>query len=306
MLLAKRAYLQFLRVECGFSEHTIAAYEADIRRFIHHVQQDIDADVTPARIEADHVRTFLALEARRGLSAKSTSRALVAIKGLFRFLVEDRWLDHSLVENVESPRLPRHLPHTLSQTQINELLDAPWPDTPLGMRDRALVETLYATGARVSELVRLNATDFRPDLGFVRVFGKGSKERIVPIGKQALDMLASYLQYGRPRLCAVGERGLFVSRRGARLTRHGMWRLIKRRARNVDLDAEISPHTLRHSFATHLLEGGAGVRAVQELLGHADVATTQIYTHIDAARLKSVHSEFFKHPAASRAPERLR
>jgi integrase/recombinase XerD len=297
-----REYLDYLAVECGLAESSRAAYRRDLERFVRYLQSEAGegrATIGAAVVEADHVRAFLWVEERRGLAPPSRARALVAIKGLFKFLVGERRLAKSPLDLVDPPRLGKTVPRVLSNEAVTNLLEAPWPGGALGVRDRAVLELLYATGARVSEVCGLDVATLRLDLGYARVVGKGRKERIVPVGRAAIAAVEEYVVEARPRLLKADrpmEAALFLSRGGRRLDRHAMWRLIVRRAQAIGVRPVPSPHTLRHSFATHLLSGGAGVRAVQELLGHANVATTQVYTHVDGARLRAIHSRF--HPRA--------
>ncbi len=302
MRAAIELYLRYLCVECGLARNTLAAYRRDLERFVAYLESAAAygrPGVRPAQVEADHVRAFLWLEGRRGLSARSRARALVPIKGLFRFLCAERLLSCDPTERVDAPKTGRSVAHVLSLEAITRLLEAPWPEGVFGLRDRALLETLYATGGRVSEVVGLDLPALRLDLGVVRLLGKGQKERVVPIGCAAIAAIEAYVSEARPRLLSRArpdEPALFLSRGGRRIDRHAVWRRVRRRARALGITPTPSPHTLRHSFATHLLGGGAGVRSVQELLGHANVATTQRYTHVDGARLRAVHARY--HPRA--------
>ncbi|RME71360.1 MAG: tyrosine recombinase XerD [Planctomycetota bacterium] len=302
MRSAVAEYLGYLRVECGLAHTTCRAYAADLERFVRYLESAAAfgrGGVRPEQVESDHVRAFLWLEERRGLASRSRERALAAIGGLFRFLRAEGRLARDPVERVSAPRRSRSLPRVLSAQAVERLLEAPWPQGPLGLRNRALLEMLYATGGRVSEVCGLDLARLQLDLGYVRVRGKGNRERVVPVGRAALAALEEYVAEGRPRLlrpARAGEPALFLSRGGRRLDRHAAWRVVTARARALGIRPVPSPHTLRHSFATHLLSGGAGIREVQELLGHADVATTEIYTHVDGQRLRAVHRRF--HPRA--------
>ncbi|MEM7052086.1 MAG: site-specific tyrosine recombinase [Acidobacteriota bacterium] len=292
------AWTEGLTVERGLSDHTVAAYRRDLERAGRDLA-DRGQDLLAASPEAlaEHLRGLR----RRGLAAPSIRRALSSLRGFFGHLVlvGERHDDPST--HLVAPRLLQRLPKVLSAGEIERLLAAPDPDTPLGLRDRTMIELLYATGLRVSELVGLGLAQLRPDprgrleAGFLVVFGKGSKERVVPVGEVAEGWLGRYLRVGRPALARGRHGRVLVNRLGDPLTRQGCWKVLKGYARRVGLP-EVSPHVLRHSFATHLLEHGADLRAVQAMLGHSDISTTEIYTHIHQARLKSLYDEF--HPRA--------
>jgi integrase/recombinase XerD len=232
----------------------------------------------------------------RGLAARSAARALAALRGLFRYMLERGIATQDPTLELESPKLMRALPHFLSAEQVDALLAAPDADKPLGVRDRAMLETLYATGVRVSELVSLTVGQLRLDPGFVRVWGKGDKERVVPVGSQARRWLARYLEDVRPAWDRKRDEHVFLTVRGRGMTRQSFWHLVKRHGRSAGITTQLSPHVLRHSFATHLLEHGADLRAVQAMLGHADISTTEIYTHITRERLRQLYDS--KHPRA--------
>jgi integrase/recombinase XerD len=290
--------MHYLAVECGLSRHTIMAYGCDLGRFNDYLEREEGA-LRPERVEADHVHAFLWLEERRGLKAPSRARALVAIKGLFRFLVSEGFLERSRVSAIESPGQWKRLPGTLTEEEVRRIIEAPFPFDVLGLRNRALLEMLYATGARASEVSGIDVSALRLDVGFLRVMGKGRRERIVPLGERARVACEVYLNEARPALRTIQyahEPALFLSRRGRRLCRNSIWRVVKARACGLGILKDVSPHTFRHSFATHMLENGAGIRSVQEMLGHASVKTTQIYTHVSRAHLRAVHRQF--HPRA--------
>jgi integrase/recombinase XerD len=290
-------FLDHLKVERGLSTHTIDGYGRDLARWLAFLVERGRAavgEVTPADL-TDHL---IAL-AEGGLSARSRARALVAIRGLHRHLVAERYADHDPSALVEAPRVPPRMPGVLGERDVARLLATPRRDTPRGLRDGAMLELLYATGMRVSELVGLPLADANLGGGFVRVTGKGKKTRMVPMGKPAMDAVRAYVEEVRPRWAPSGERALFLTGRGGPMTRQGFWKLLRgyARAAGVRLPAgEVSPHKLRHSFATHLLEGGADLRAVQSMLGHADIATTQVYTHVSRARM--IETYLAKHPRA--------
>jgi integrase/recombinase XerD len=285
-------YLAGLLVERGLSANSVAAYRADLEAFgAWLAQRGLEATAC----ERAELRRYLSTLRSRGLSARSTARALAALRGFYRYLVE-RGEGSDPTADVEGPKLLRALPHFLSVDEVDGLLAAPDTATPLGLRDRAMLETLYATGVRVSELVSLLASQLRLDPGYLRVIGKGSKERIVPLGSQARHWLALYLERARPGLDKRRSDRLFLSVRGAGMTRQAFWQLIKRHGRRAGITGRLSPHVVRHSFATHLLEHGADLRAVQAMLGHASITTTEIYTHITRERLRQLYDR--AHPRA--------
>lgn len=305
---ATDGWLDHLRVERGLSEHTLKAYRRDTGRYLDHLQrQGIQA---PEDVRESHVTDFLA-HLRRGddehppLAATSAARAVVAVRGLHKFLAVEGEVAADPAQEVQPPTPPRRLPKALSVHDVERLLQAASVgDTPAALRDRALLEVLYGCGARVSEAIGLDLDDLELGRaedgsgGVVRLFGKGSKERIVPMGRYARDALDAWIVRGRPGMAAAGSGtpAVFVNARGGRLSRQSAWNAIKAAAARADLRGEISPHTLRHSFATHLLDGGADVRVVQELLGHASVTTTQIYTLVTVDNLREVFAT--AHPRA--------
>jgi integrase/recombinase XerD len=286
-------YLAYLRAEAGLSPHSVAAYGRDVGAWIARLRT---VGKGPAEADRDDLLSHMAAERARGLSARSLGRALAAIRSFHRFLRSERIAPGDPSAGVDTPRTWSRLPAVLGREEVEALLAAPRPRTVLGRRDRAVLEVLYGCGLRASEVAGLRADRVSFDLGVLRVVGKGSKERLVPFGDRAREAIGSYLERSRPRLHGgrpeVPE--LFLSRTGRPLLREDVWRIVRRHLRAAGIDKEASTHTLRHSFATHLLEGGADLRAVQEMLGHASVQTTQIYTHTDAARLRSVHRKF--HP----------
>lgn len=285
-------YLTQLRVEGGLATNTVEAYRRDLFRLqqhllMHRLRMN---DVVSSQV----IRSFLAALKQESLAASSVARILSAMRGWYRFLVRERVLEGSPLREVAVARRPVRLPKTLTRSEVTALLELPVRDRVEDQRDRVMVELLYASGLRVSELVGLTLSQVDLNLGCLRVVGKGTKERLVPMGQTARDLLREYLDHIRPVLLKRrSTRVLFVSRRGQGLTRQACWKLLLQRARRAGIAKSISPHMLRHSFATHLLEGGADLRAVQTMLGHADIATTQIYTHIERSRLKHVHKQFF-------------
>ena len=287
-------FLDHLKVERNLSANTIDGYSRDLvrlRRFLDARGRVHVDEVTPVDI-TDHL---LALAEAR-LSPRSRARALVATRGWFRFLVADRHLDADPTETIDGPRIGRRLPEVLGEEAVDRLLAAPPLGTPRGLRDAAMIETLYATGLRVSELVTLKVSDVHLEAGYVRVLGKGRKQRLVPLGDVARERITTYIETARPGFVRdPREKALFLTGRGRGMTRQGFWKLLQGYARAVGI-ADISPHKLRHSFATHLVERGADLRAVQAMLGHADITTTQIYTHVSRARLVELYQKH--HPRA--------
>jgi len=289
-------FLDYLVVERGLSKNTISAYRTDLYKYANYLTNNKKRPHL-AEVSRDDIRDYMVFQKEKGLSGNSISRNLVAIKVLHRFLVREKYIKEDITSVLDSPKLWKHLPEALSLSEVEEILKKPNVRNWMGLRDRAALELMYATGLRVSELVNLNIDDINLDIGFVRCIGKGSKERIVPMGRQSQVALTRYLKKSRVKLLKTQPvNSLFLSRLGKRISRQSFWKMIKKYARLAGIKKDIMPHTLRHSFATHLLEGGADLRVVQEMLGHADITTTQIYTHINKERLKSIHHKF--HPRA--------
>jgi integrase/recombinase XerD len=294
-------YLRHLAIERGRSPHTVAAYRRDLTRLLDSLRR---AGVGDATAITPQNLTAFARELREGpepLAASSVARMLSSVRGFTKFLVDEQRIPLDPAADLVAPKLPDRLPKALTIAQVESLLAATEGDEPGALRDRALLELLYATGARVSEAVSLNVDDLVGEAGttdLVRLFGKGSKQRIVPVGSYARAALDAYLVRSRPLLSVRGRAtpALFLGMRGARLSRQNAWLVIRAAAERAQLDVEVSPHSLRHSFATHLLQGGADVRVVQELLGHASVATTQIYTYVSVDALRDVYAT--SHPRA--------
>jgi integrase/recombinase XerD len=288
------AFLAYLRLERGLSPTTIASYEQDLELFVGDLQRRHVGSL--ARVRLIHVQEFLQ-SLRTRCSPATVARKLAAVKGLFRFLQGEQRIVQNPTAFIESPRLWQRLPQTLSVLEVERLLASVQRDG-LGLRDLAILELLYGTGLRVSELTSLDVGQVNFEAGFVRCFGKGGKERLVPLGRQAQAALSRYLREFRPQLVRRKPdlQAVFVGRQGTRLTRTRIWQLLRRYARAGLIPKAIGPHTLRHSFATHLLERGADLRTVQELLGHANISTTQRYTHVDRARLKKVHEQYHPRP----------
>ena len=276
-------YIDEIWLEKGLSVNTLAAYRRDLQA----LAEDAGKDLFQVS-EADLLQV-LAKRYGRGLQARSSARWLSCIKGFYRHSLARGRIEADPAAHVEHPRLGKPLPGALSEQQVVALLNAPDAETPIGLRDRAMLELLYATGLRISELVSLGLASINLRQGVVRVVGKGGKERLVPVGQEALAWVARFVRDGRPALFGDRTAALFPSRRGRPMTRQTFWHAIKRYALQAGIDRSISPHTLRHAFATHLLNHGADLRAVQMMLGHADLSTTQIYTHIAQARLKNLH-----------------
>jgi integrase/recombinase XerD len=286
-------FLNYLLVEKGLSLNTLDAYGRDLARYFDFLEKERVS--YPDEISPLSVLRFLAHLKKGGLSPRSRARTLVSLRMFHKFLLAEGIAESNPTSQVEAPKSLNALPHTLSPAEVERLLAAPSGENPLALRDRAMLEILYATGLRVSELVGLKLGDLQFDAGYLTAFGKRRKQRIVPMGEAAVEELRRYLRYGRPFLeKGGGGTFIFLNRVGRGLTRQGFWKIIKRRACEAGISKNIMPHTLRHSFATHLLENGADLRSVQTMLGHADISTTQIYTHVARERLKKVHEQF--HP----------
>lgn len=283
-------FVSYLVVEKGLSANTLEAYGRDLAGYLDYLEQQSVGTVS--EIQTAHVIGFLKHLRDRGLSARSRARCLVSLRQFHRYLYREGLADSDPTARIEAPKTLPALPKALSHEEVERLLAAPKGDAPLDLRDRAMLEVLYATGLRVSELVGLRLSHLHREAGFVRVTGKGGKQRIVPLGDLASEALETYLLLGRPHLLRGQTHDiLFVNRSGSGLTRQGFWKMMRRRAREAGIFRDISPHSLRHSFATHLLENGADLRAVQTMLGHADISTTQIYTHVTRERLRQLHQQ---------------
>jgi integrase/recombinase XerD len=286
-------YLAHLAVERNLSPRTLDSYGRDLDQFSVWLA-DQRTDV--GQVDRTLLRNYLGSRRDHGLSERSAARALSALRGFFRFLVGTGVLEADPTKDLQSPSLWRTVPHTLTADEIDALLEAPDTDRPIGLRDRAMFETLYATGLRVSELVGLTVDRLRLDPGFVNVIGKRDKERVVPIGQSAMRWLERYLTVGRPELDRQRRPELFLNHRGGRLTRQGFWKILRGHGIKAGIRSHLSPHVVRHSFATHLVEHGADLRAVQMMLGHSSLTTTEIYTHVARERLRRLYDE--KHPRA--------
>ncbi len=288
-------FLDHTKIEKGLSPNTVQAYARDLcrfRDFCARAKAD-EAGVVTEQVVVD----FLLELSQRELSIRSQARNLVAVRGLFKFLRAERHVERDVTQQIELPRLPRQLPEVLTLDEVERLLAAPDLTTTRGLRDGAMIEVLYATGLRVSELVSLQLVDVNLEAGYLSTMGKGRKQRLVPFGERARDRVQRYLAEARPKLAGGRVRpALFLTNRGEAMTRQGFWKLLKRHALTADIRKPISPHKLRHSFATHLLERGADLRAVQAMLGHADISTTQIYTHLSRIHLREIYDKH--HPRA--------
>lgn len=288
-------FLDYLTVERGLSANTRESYARDLRKFINYLDKKKIKDVDS--VSRRQITDYLMAEKDKGLSPNSLSRNLVTIRVWFRFLVANRYLEEDITAVLDSPRLWKILPEVLSVNEVSKLLQALQGNKKLIVRDKAMFELMYASGLRVSEMVGLKVNDLNLEVGYLKCIGKGNKERIVPLGKISIKAIQAYLKKSRPQLAKdLLTPNLFITRYGKPLTRQWVWKLIKFYAREARITKSITPHTLRHSFATHLLANGADLRIVQELLGHADITTTQTYTHVDKNRLKSIHRKFHPRP----------
>ncbi len=290
-------YLHFLRVEKQLAQNTLVSYEKDLKSYISDLSESQQIK-SLEDVERHHILAHLQNLKSSGHSARTLARHISSIRSFHQFLLREKVSSSDPTVHLEIPQQDRTLPKILSLEEIEELLEAPNRSKPQGLRDRAMLELLYASGMRISECISLAIEDVHLTMGFVRCYGKGGKERIIPLGRTALGAVEEYLREGRPKLAKKEVRtdALFINQRGIGLTRQGFWKLLKEHALKAGIKNEITPHTLRHSFATHLIENGADLRAVQEMLGHADISTTQIYTHVSKTRLKEVYKQF--HPRA--------
>ena len=288
-----KKYLNHLLIERGVAQNTLEAYGRDLHRYFQFLRQK---DITGLQeVKPEVIIEYLVLIKGEGLSANSMNRALAALRGLYKYLIREKIIGQSPLANIELAKVWMRLPDTISKEEMNVILLQPGNQTAAAMRDTAMLELLYATGIRVSELINLTMNSINWQVGFLVVMGKGSKERIVPIGKTAYDCTRLYVDNARPQLMQNKITDvLFLNRFGTIFTRQGLWKIVIRYAQKAGLHKKVHPHTFRHSFASHLLEGGADLRTVQVMLGHADISTTQIYTHITRDRLKEIHKKY--HP----------
>jgi integrase/recombinase XerD len=286
-------YMNFLAVEKGAARNTLEGYGRDLSRFADFMGER--QVVEPRQVGAEEVVSYLAMLQERGLGGNSVKRVLAALRGFFQYLLREKMMEALPTAHIDLARGWIRLPDVLSREEMSRLLDQPGFDTPAAIRDGAMLELMYATGLRVSELIALRIDNFNRQVGYVMASGKGGKERIIPLGRVAYERLGQYLDQARIHfLKGQGSECLFLNRSGRGLTRQGFWKIVKRYATLAKLSGRVHPHTFRHSFATHLLEGGADLRSVQVMLGHADISTTQIYTHVTRERLKEIHQKY--HP----------
>ena len=294
MELFLKEYLTHIKLEKNLSQNTVVSYKNDINAFISFLK-DLSVD-DPSNIKSDHIRDFFKVIKEIGLSGSSSARYFSSLKGFFLYLLKNKYILKNPIEKITAPKTSKILPEVLNISEVEKILSAPEVENKLGLRDKTILELFYACGTRVSELINLKVNDLFLDDEIIRVFGKGSKERLIPIGSSAIKWIGEYLKKSRPLLMkkSKSENNLFLNSRGAKLSRMGVWKIIDRYVKEAGIKKKVHPHTFRHSFATHLLEGGADLRAVQEMLGHADISTTQIYTHIDRDYIKQVHKQY--HP----------
>jgi integrase/recombinase XerD len=288
-------FIHYLAVERGLADNTLESYNRDLNQFLGFLESEKTEDLQ--QVTRNMIMAYLLLLQKKGRATATVSRHLATLKSFYHFLLRERYIDKDPTENLESPKLEKKLPRILTIYEVEMLLNQPNGMDSAGFRDKAMLELLYATGIRVSELINLDLNHINMDMGYIRCFGKGAKERIVPVGSLARNSVSEYIQRGRVKLIKnKPEQALFVNQHGRRLTRQGFWKIIKKYALRAGILKVITPHTLRHSFATHLLENGADLRSVQEMLGHADITTTQIYTHLTKGHLRDVYSK--SHPRA--------
>ena len=289
-----KEYLAHIKLEKNLSQNTVSSYKNDISAFISFLKNSGIDD--PSNVSSDNIGGFFKTLKELGLSGSSSARYFSSLKGFFLYLLKNKYIVKNPIEKTTAPRISKKLPGVLDINEVDKILSAPKVDDKLGLRDKAMLELFYACGTRVSELINLKVNDLFFDNEIIRVIGKGSKERLIPIGTSAIRWISEYLKKSRPLLMkkSKSENILFLNSRGSKLSRMGVWKLIDRYVKEAGIEKDVHPHTFRHSFATHLLEGGADLRAVQEMLGHADISTTQIYTHIDRDYIKQVHKQY--HP----------
>ena len=288
-------FVNYISIERGLAKNTLLAYRRDLQKYLEYIEKGGTSHIQ--QVSRDRVTAYMYDQKQKGLSTTSICRSLAAIKMFHRFLVRERLAKEDPTNLVDTPKLWKRVPEVLSTGEIEAMIKASQGRKKQNIRDHAILELFYASGMRVSELVELKVENVNFDIGYVRCIGKGRKERIIPIGKRAQEAIKKYCEKTRNELVKSQiTTVLFVSRLGKKVSRQSVWKIIKQYAKKANIKKTIKPHTLRHSFATHLLEGGADLRSVQEMLGHSDISTTQIYTHVDRERLKSVHKQF--HPRA--------
>ena len=294
MELFVKEYLAHLKLEKNLSANTVSSYQIDINAFVAFIKNENIND--PSRVTTENISRFFKILKDIGLSATSSARYFSSLKGFFLYLLRNKYILKNPIEKISAPKISQKLPAVLTVNEVEKILCLPDVGNKLGIRDKAILELFYACGTRVSELINLKIGDLFLKEEIIRVFGKGSKERLIPIGSSAINWMEQYLIKSRPLLMkkSKSENYLFLNSRGSKLSRMGVWKIIDRYVKEAGILKKVHPHTFRHSFATHLLEGGADLRAVQEMLGHADISTTQIYTHIDRDYIKQVHKQY--HP----------
>jgi integrase/recombinase XerD len=294
MELFVKEYLAHLKLEKNLSANTVSSYKIDINTFVEFIVSKNIND--PSKVTTENISRFFKLLKDMGLSATSSARYFSSLKGFYLYLLRNKYILKNPIEKISAPKISKKLPAVLTVNEVEKILCLPDVENKLGLRDKAILELFYACGTRVSELINLKIGDLFLKEEIIRVFGKGSKERLIPIGSSAINWMEQYLIKSRPLLMkkSKSENYLFLNSRGSKLSRMGVWKIIDRYVREAGILKKVHPHTFRHSFATHLLEGGADLRAVQEMLGHADISTTQIYTHIDRDYIKQVHKQY--HP----------
>jgi integrase/recombinase XerD len=289
-----KEYLAHIKLEKNLSKNTVSSYKNDITAFISYLKSRGIED--PSIILSNDIGGFFKTIKELGLSGSSSARYFSSLKGFFLYLLKNNYIIKNPIEKITAPKIAKRLPGVLDVNEIDKILSTPDVKEKLGLRDKAILELFYACGTRVSELIDLKVNDLFFDDEIIRVFGKGSKERLIPIGSSAIKWVGEYLKKSRPLLMkkSKSENNLFLNSRGSKFSRMGVWKIIDRYVKEAGIEKEVHPHTFRHSFATHLLEGGADLRAVQEMLGHADISTTQIYTHVDRDYIKQIHKQY--HP----------
>ncbi|NHW34109.1 site-specific tyrosine recombinase XerD [Paenibacillus aceris] len=297
MTVDLQSFIRFLSVERGLAKNTLESYERDLQQFMMYLQrQGVTAWKETSKT---HIAGYLSQMKLLGRASATLSRNLVSIRALYQYLVKERLVDSDPSLYVEAPKLEKKLPKVLSVEDVGKLLDAPQPELVSGARDKAMLELLYATGIRVSELISLNVDDVHLQLGFIRCMGKGDKERNIPLSSIAIRCLTAYIHKDRKKLLkkSADEEALFIGHLGTRMTRQGFWKILKRYAGEMNIASEITPHALRHSFAAHLIENGADLRSVQEMLGHSDISSTQMYVQVTKLKMKDVYNS--AHPRAN-------
>ena len=289
-----KEYLATLTIEKNLSENTINSYKSDLTSFLNFITQSGIDDLSD--IKTTHITSFFKLLKDAGLNETSAARYFSSLKGFFKYLYRNEYIKTNPVERISPPKISRKLPEVLNVREINLILEQPNVKDTIGLRDKAILELFYACGTRISELINIKVNDLFLSEEVIRVFGKGSKERLIPIGSSAIKWITEYLKKSRPLLVKnfKSENYLFLNQRGTKFSRMGIWKIVRQYVKQAGIEKNVHPHTFRHSFATHLIEGGADLRAVQEMLGHSDISTTQIYTHIDRDYIKLVHKKF--HP----------